>query len=151
MSDHQSVMEAALKDFENEGKQKPKTVAKKPEPNQMWQNLQYMESQSQKFEKEAQKFIPKPKSNKPVITESEIEEKIDPNFDDNSLALYGALLSDSLDAAKPGHERAIPKLKVEKVLTKQQKERQRKIKDRANVFLEDANISDEQEKEILID
>ena len=60
----------------------------------MWQNLQYMDAQTQKFEKEEQKFIPKPVKKKPVITESEIEEKIDPNFDDNSLALYGALLSD---------------------------------------------------------
>lgn len=123
MSDHQSVMDAAFKDFENEGKQAPKKVIKKPEANQMWQNLQYMESQSQKFEKEEKKFIPKAQSKKPIITESEIEEKIDPNFDENSLALYGALLSDSLDAAKPGHERAIPKLKVEKVLSKSEKER----------------------------
>jgi hypothetical protein len=41
-----------------------------------------------------------------VVTDKEIEEKLDVNFDDDSLTVYGAMLSDTMDQAKPGKETA---------------------------------------------
>lgn len=150
MADTVDVMHAINKDYEREEAEanKPKPVKKgEQQYNVMWQNLQYMEEQTTKIEKEEKKFIKPVIIKKPVITEKEIEEKIDPNFDDDSLTIYGALLTDQLDQGAPGEEVAAPKIEVD---TKEDLERQRKIKEKAEELLEDVAMTDEQEKQALV-
>ena len=36
------------------------------------------------------------------MSDKEIDEKLDTNFDENSLSIYGAMLTEELDSAKPG-------------------------------------------------
>ena len=64
----------------------------------MWQDLAYLDDKTKKIEVEEAKFIPKKPALKAKVVQ-EVEEKIDPNFDDDSLTVYGALLSESLDKA----------------------------------------------------
>jgi hypothetical protein len=66
----------------------------------MWQDLAYLDDKTKKIEKEEEKFIPKEKPKE--VKKQEVEEKIDPNFDDDSLTVYGALLSESLEKAPEG-------------------------------------------------
>ena len=57
---------------------------------------------SKRDDKKAKKFI-KPKKAKVVKKKKvKVEEKLSSKFDDDSLAVYGALLSESLDAAPVG-------------------------------------------------
>ena len=51
-----------------------------------------------------------------------MEEKIDTNFDENSLEIYGAMLGEQLDKQKPGKERATPQALVGEILTEQETE-----------------------------
>ena len=68
----------------------------------MWENLDYLEQTSKRDDKKAKKFI-KPKKAKVVKKKKvKVEEKLSSKFDDDSLAVYGALLSESLDAAPVG-------------------------------------------------
>jgi hypothetical protein len=124
----QSVMDAVVADHEQEQVQLaiPKPKPKKKEYNQMWQNLQYMESQSKKFELDEEKYIPKEdekeeevKRKKVEITEKDLEEKLDGNYDDDSLTLYGNVLSDSISKSKPGKESAKMKKAIGEVLSQE--------------------------------
>lgn len=99
MSDSNEVLHAAIVSMENESIDKSNQKVKKATPkpvNVLWENLQFMEANSNKFDLEAEKFIPKPKPLvKPKVDPE--DEKIDTNFDEDSLAAYGAILSEQLD------------------------------------------------------
>ena len=99
MSDGNEVIHAAIASMENENLDKQKQKVKKAAPkpvNVLWENLQFMEDKQQKFEKEAEKFIPKPKPIKAKKVDPD-DEKIDTSFDQESLALYGATLTEELE------------------------------------------------------
>ena len=55
-----------------------------------------MEDSQKKFDIEEEKFIPKPAPKKKKKIDPD-DEKIDTSFDSESLALYGASLSEQLD------------------------------------------------------
>lgn len=66
-----------------------------------------MDEQAKKIEEKEKEFIkPEPKKKEPIITDKEIEEKLDTNFDEDSLLVYGSLLSEAMDISKPGKESA---------------------------------------------
>ena len=73
-----------------------------------------MEDSQKKFEKEEEKFIPKPAPKKKKKMDPD-DEKIDTSFDSDSLALYGASLSEQLDTQTPGEEKFTPSLRHSKV------------------------------------
>jgi len=104
---------------------KPK---KKPEPekphNQIWEDLYDINTKEDKFEKEEKEFIPeeKPKVHKKKKVKKE-EEKVSTKFDEDSLSVYGSLLSESLDSMEPGKEQATPSALIEKVLSKEEKQK----------------------------
>lgn len=52
------------------------------------------------------------------MSDKEIDEKLDTNFDENSLSIYGAMLTEELDSAKPGEEIAKPRAIVGEILSK---------------------------------
>lgn len=56
-----------------------------------------------------------------MMSDKEIDEKLDANFDENSLSIYGAMLTEELDSAKPGEEVAKPRAIVGEILSKQEK------------------------------
>lgn len=95
MSDSNDVLHAAIASLENENMdiKKQKVQKKQPKPvNVLWENLQFMEDKAQKFDKEAEKFIPKKAPKKPKVDPE--DEHIDTNFDDDSLSVYGAILTE---------------------------------------------------------
>jgi len=118
------VLHAAIKSMEADGyeamhpKQKKE---EKPKPvNQIWENLYGIEEKNEKFEKDEKEFIqedkPKVDKNKKVKQ----EEKVTTKFDEDSLTVYGALLSDSLDSMERGKEQATPQALIEKVISKEE-------------------------------
>ena len=127
-----------------------------PKPvNQLWDNLYEIEHKDSKFEKEEKEFIPEEDVPVKKVIKVKQEEKVSTKFDDDSLAVYGALLSDSLDSQKPGEENATPSAQVEKILSKEEADRKEKIRQarakKAESLLEDIPMSDEQEKQALIE
>ena len=81
--------------------------------------MDYLEQKSKRDDKKAKKFI-KPKKAKVVKKKVEKkDEKLSSKFDDDSLAVYGALLSESLDAAPEGEEVANPAALIEAVISKE--------------------------------
>ena len=124
MTDKNDVLHAAIASIDEdeaaEKKQKAKSK-KKPqkESNVLWENLDYLEQKSKRDDKKAKKFI-KPKKTKVVKKKVEKkDEKLSSKFDDDSLAVYGALLSESLDAAPEGEEVANPAALIEAVISKE--------------------------------
>ena len=96
-----------------------------------------MQEQSDKIEKNEKRFIPdeKPKEKKEIVTEKDIEEKIDMNFDENSLAVYGALLSEQLDKGEPGKEVATPQAMVGEIISEERIKRKKELKEKAEKLL----------------
>lgn len=148
-------MDAALADFEDEKvKESQKPKASKPkEYGQMWQDLAYLEEQQDKIEAQENNFIPKEEKPKPkeVVTDKEIEEKLDVNFDDDSLTVYGAMLSDTMDQAKPGKETATLTKAVGEILNQEQIKKKKQREEKARKLLEDIPMNDDQIKQSMIE
>ena len=123
MSDSAGVLHAAILEYEDEEqKAAEQKKAKKPKPefNQMWENLHYLEEQQKKIDKDAPKVeVKKPKKK----VEKKVEEKLDANFDDSSLAVYGAMLTEQLEKGEPGQEVARPQELVGEILSKAEEEK----------------------------
>ena len=80
-----------------------------PKPvNEIWENLYGMEEKVEKFEKDEKDFIPEDKPKVDKKKKVKQEEKVTTKFDEDSLTVYGALLSDSLESMEPGKEQATP-------------------------------------------
>ena len=79
-----------------------------------------MEDSQKKIEKEEEKFIPKPAPIKKKKIDPD-DEKIDTSFDSDSLALYGASLSEQLDTQTPGEEKFTPSDIQKSIISKQEK------------------------------
>ena len=109
----------------------------------------------QKIDKEAAKFIPKKKAKLKKKKEFDAnDDKLDENFDESSLDVYGALLSEQLEKEEAGKEVAKPSKLVGEILSKQEKEKRDKIRrereKKARQILEDIPMTDEQQKESMI-
>mgnify|MGYP001010069351 CR=1 FL=1 len=106
---------------------KPKIKAKiKEKPaNQMWENLGYLEQKSKKDDEKAAEFIEpkkaKSKSKKKKVVKKDENQNLNPVFDDDSLTVYGALLSEQLDASPEGAEIAKPAALVGKIISDKKK------------------------------
>jgi len=63
----------------------------------------------------------KQKKNKKLIKRKKVktEEKLSAKFDDDSLAVYGQLLSESLDSSPEGQEVANPAALIEQIISKE--------------------------------
>lgn len=103
----------------------------------MWQDLAYLESQNDKIEKQEKLLFPE--APKPNVTLNKVKEDeiMDPNFDEDSLALYGMVLSESLDKAPPGSEVAKPRAAIETVLTPAELAKKQKLVIKAEQLLAD--------------
>ena len=117
----------------------------------MWENLGYLEQKSQKEDEKAAKFIKSDKPKKQVqkkVEKKDENQNLNPVFDDDSLTVYGALLSEQLDSSPEGSEVAKPAARVEKILSDREKaEKAKKREERrkkAEQLLEDLPMSDDQ-------
>ena len=86
-----------------------------------------MEVSQKKFEKEEEKFIPKPQPKKVKKVEPD-DEHIDTNFDAGDLAMYGATLSEQLDTQTPGEEKFTPSDITKFIVSKEEKLKKEKLK-----------------------
>jgi len=124
MTDKNDVLHAAIASIDEDEKAEKKQKAnqkKKPEKlgNVLWENLDYLEQKSKRDDKKAKKFI-KPKKKKVVKkVVKKTEEKLSAKFDDDSLAVYGQLLSESLDSSPEGQEVANPAALIEQIISKE--------------------------------
>ena len=92
-----------------------------------------------------------------LIVEGNLKEEnqnLNPAFDDDSLTVYGALLSEQLDASPEGSEVAKPAALVGKIISDREKAEQAKKREerrkKAEQLLEDLPMSDDQQKDALI-
>ena len=98
MTDKNDVLHAAIASIdEDEKAEKKKQKSKKKKPgkssNVLWENLDYLDKTSKRDDAKAKKFI---KTKKKKVVKKKVvkkEEKLSSKFDDDSLAVYGALLS----------------------------------------------------------
>ena len=158
MTDPQDVIHAAIAEMQHE-ETESKKPKKKPPPKpmgKMWENLAYLEQQQEKFSQGEEKSVPQEEESqgKPPAVQEEVLEKIDPTFDSDSLQVYGYMLNEQLSKGAPGNETATPAALVEKVISdiekeKIEKRRQERVK-KAEQLLEDVPMSDDQQKDALI-
>ena len=125
MTDKNDVLHAAIASIDEDEKAEKKQKAKQKKKteklgNVLWENLDYLEQKSKRDDKKAKKFI-KPKKKKVVKKKkvAKTEEKLSAKFDDDSLAVYGQLLSESLDSSPEGQEVANPAALIEEIISKE--------------------------------
>eukprot|EP00356_Strombidium_inclinatum_P014323 CAMPEP_0170484410 /NCGR_PEP_ID=MMETSP0208-20121228/3889_1 /TAXON_ID=197538 /ORGANISM="Strombidium inclinatum, Strain S3" /LENGTH=109 /DNA_ID=CAMNT_0010757739 /DNA_START=560 /DNA_END=889 /DNA_ORIENTATION=- len=109
-----------------------------------------MEAQSAKYDKDAKNYISDEEDHPKPVKKKELDEnddKLDTNFDDDSLSVYGAMLTEQLETSKPGHEKATPRALVGEIISKEEKEKRAKKKKqreiKAQQLLEDVELTDD--------